>query len=100
MPCFVLRSMILHAYIFRSTCLGFYAMFPLDPMVFVTICTPWPKSKGLDHPFLHVYACLLLCFMLALASLFLGFATLDALSKYMVMWLHLTPMRPCLDATT
>ena len=29
MPCFVLRSMSLHAYMFRSTCLGFYAMFLL-----------------------------------------------------------------------
>ena len=28
-PCFMLRSMFLHAYMFRSTCLGFYAMFPL-----------------------------------------------------------------------
>ena len=27
MPCFMLRSMFLHAYMFRSTCLGFYAMF-------------------------------------------------------------------------
>ena len=29
MPYFMLRSMFLHAYMFRSTCLGFYAMFPL-----------------------------------------------------------------------
>ena len=29
LPCFMLRSMFLHAYMFRSTCLGFYAMFPL-----------------------------------------------------------------------
>ena len=29
MPCFVLISMSLHAHIFRFTCLGFYAMFPL-----------------------------------------------------------------------
>ena len=29
MPCFVLRSMSLHAYTFKSTYLGFYAMFPL-----------------------------------------------------------------------
>ena len=28
-PCFVLRSMSLHAYAFISTCLGFYTMFPL-----------------------------------------------------------------------
>ena len=35
-------------------------------MVFVTVHTPWPTSNGLDHPYLHVYACLLLCFILVL----------------------------------
>ena len=29
MPCFVLRSRCLHAYMFRSSCLGLYTMFPL-----------------------------------------------------------------------
>ena len=56
--------------------------------------------KGFGSSYLHVYACLLLCFMLVLASRVLGFATLDTLSGFMVMWLHLTPMRPCLDVTT
>ena len=69
-------------------------------MVFVIIQTPWPISKGLDHPILHVYACLLLCFMLVLASLVLSFAMLDALSGFVVAWLHLMPMRPCLGVTT
>ena len=69
-------------------------------MVFVTVHTPWPTSKGLDHPYLHVYAYLLLCFMHMIAFLILGFATLDALSRLVVMWLHPTPMRPCLDVTT
>ena len=55
--------------------------------------------KGLDHPDLHVYACLLLCFMLVLASLVLGFAMLDALSRFVAMKLHLMPVRPCLDVT-
>ena len=71
----------------------------LDPMVFVTIRTPWLTSKGLDHPYLHVYTCLLLCFMLVLASLVLGFTMLDALSEFVVVWLHPMPMRPCLDVT-
>ena len=71
----------------------------LDPMVFVIIHTPWLISKGLDHPYLYVYICVLLCFMLMLASLVLGFTTFDALSGFMVVWLHLTPMRPCLDVT-
>ena len=68
-------------------------------MVFVIVHTPWTISKGLDHPILHVYACLLLCFMLVLASLVLGFATFDTLSRFVVMWLHLMPMRPCLGVT-
>ena len=36
-------------------------------------------------------------FMLVLASLVLGFATLDTLSRFVVVWLHLLPMGPCLD---
>ena len=51
-------------------------------MVFVTIRTPWPTSKGLDHPYLHVYPSLLLCSMLVIASLVLGFATLGTLSGF------------------
>ena len=66
-------------------------------MVFVIVHTPRPISKGLDHPYLHVYACLLLCFMLVLAFLVLGFTTFDAFSRFMVVWLHLPPMGPCLD---
>ena len=49
----------------------------LDPMI--SSIHQGPHQKGLDHPYLHVYACLLLCFMLMLASLVLGFAMLDAL---------------------
>ena len=56
--------------------------------------------KGFGSSYLHVYACLLLCFMLVLASLVLGFATLDALSGFVVVWLHTTPMWPCLGVTT
>ena len=69
-------------------------------MVFVIIHTPWPISKGLDYPYLHVCACLLLCFMLVLAFLVLGFAMFDALSGNVVVWLHSTLRRPCLDVTT
>ena len=28
------------------------------------------------------------------------FTTLDTLSGFVVVWLHLTPMRPCLGVTT
>ena len=55
--------------------------------------------KGFGSPIFHVYACLLLCFMLVLASLILDFATLDALSRFLVAWLHLMPVRSCLDVT-
>ena len=68
-------------------------------MVFVIVHTPWPISKSLDHPYLHVYVCVFLCFMLMLASLVLGFAKFDALSGFVVVWLHPMPMRPCLDVT-
>ena len=66
-------------------------------MVFDIVHTQRPTSKGLDHPYSHVYVCLLLCFMLMLTSLVLGLAMLDALSGFMVVWLHSTPIRPCLD---
>ena len=56
--------------------------------------------KGFRSPHLHFYACLLLCFMLVLASLVLGFAMLNALSGHVVVWLHLTLIRPCLDTIT
>ena len=68
-------------------------------MVLVIVHTPLSISKGLDHSYLHVYTCLLLCFILVLASLVLDFTTLDAFNGFMVLWLHLTPMRPCSDVT-
>ena len=37
--------------------------------------------------------------MLVLASLVLGIATLDAFSGFVAVWLHLTPVRLCLDVT-
>ena len=55
--------------------------------------------KGFGSPYLHVYACLLLCFILVLVSLVLGLATLDALSRFVVVLLHPMPMRPCIDIT-
>ena len=55
--------------------------------------------KEFGSPILHVYACLLLCLISMLASLDLGFSTLDALSEFVVVWLHPTPTRPCLDVT-
>ena len=73
-------------FVFLSCVLAYWFGLDLDPMVFVIVYTPWPTSKGLDHPYLYVYACLPLCFMLVLASFVLGFATLDALSGFVVVW--------------
>ena len=50
-------------------------------MVFVIIHTPWPISKGLDH---SICMFMLACFILVLASLVLGFAIFDALSRRVV----------------
>ena len=55
------------------------------------------RIKGFGLPHLHVYTCLLLCFMLMLASLVLDFATFDTHSGFVVVWLHPTPIRPCSD---
>ena len=54
--------------------------------------------KGFGSP-LFACLCLLLCFMLELASLVLGFAMLDALNRFVVVWLHPMPVRPYMDVT-
>ena len=84
LSCHVLLYPFCH-FIFLSFVLAYWFGPDLDPMVFVIIHTPRPTSKGLtskglDHLVLHVYAHLLLCFLLMLASLVPGFATLDVLS--------------------
>ena len=50
--------------------------------------------NGFGSPYLHVYVCLLLCFILVLASFVLGFSMLDTRSGFAVVWLHSMPMRP------
>ena len=82
-----------------SCVLAYWFRPDIDPMVFVIVHTPRPTSKGLDHPILHVYACLLLFFMLVLAFLVLGFAMSGAPRGLDLVWLHPMPMRPCSDAT-
>ena len=84
-------------FVFLSYVLAYWFEPDLDHVVFVTIRTPWPTLKGLDHRYLHVYACLLLCFMLVLASLVLGFAMFGALRGLDLEWFHPMPMRPCSD---
>ena len=51
------------AFVSLSCVLAYWFKPDLDPMVFVIVHTPWPISKGLDHPYLHIYACLLLYFI-------------------------------------
>ena len=86
-------------FVLLSCVLDYWFRPDLDPIIFITVHTTWPTSKDLDHPYLHVYACLLLCFMLVIVFLVLGFATLNTLSGFVVVWLRLMPMRPCLDVT-
>ena len=63
MSCAIVVLLLLHL---SFLCFGLLVWPDLDPMVFVIIYAPWLISKGLDHPYLHVYACLLLCFILVL----------------------------------
>ena len=96
MPCAIVALLFLY-HIFL--CFGLMVRTRSRPY---SLCHyPYTKAhiKGFGSPYLHVYACLLLCFMLVLASLVLSFATLDTLSEFVAVWLHLTPMRPCLDVT-
>ena len=62
---------------------------------------PYTKAhiKVFGSSYLLIYASLLLCFMLVLSSLDLGFAMLEALSWFVAVWLRPMPMRPCLDVT-
>ena len=59
LPCFVLRSMSLHAYMFRSTCLGFYAIFPLFHS---SLC--FALMLGLCAHLLDIMSMVMLCLVL------------------------------------
>ena len=86
-------------FIFLSYILAYWFKPDLDLVVFFIVYTPWPTSKGLDNLYLQVYACLFLCFRFVLASLVLGFVMFETLNGFVVVWLHSTPTRPCLDVT-
>ena len=64
----ILRSMFLHAYIFRSTFLGFYAMFPLfcSSLCFVLML-------GLCAHMLDIMSIVMLCSNLCVHELFVMF---------------------------
>ena len=57
MPCFMLRSMFLHVHMFRSTCLGFYAMFFYVLFLFL-LCVDVRVTYS--HAWYHVYGYVLL----------------------------------------
>ena len=121
--CFLPSSMCLHAsrhvYVLRDRpCLSWHVLlWPICSFYHIFLCfalmvrtpsrpyglchRPYTKAhiKEFGSSYLHVYACLLLCFMLVLASLVLGFAMLDALHGLDLVWLHSMSMRPCLDVT-
>ena len=65
---FMLRSMFVHAYIFRSTCLGFYAMFPL---IRSSLC--FALMLGLCAHMLDVMSMVMLCSDLCVCTLFAMF---------------------------
>ena len=120
--CFMPPSMCLcasrHVYVLRPRpCLSchvllqpfcsFYRIFLCFGLMFRTQSRPYglyhcpytkAHIKGFGSSYLHVYACLLLCFMHVLAPLVLGFSMLAPRGLDLV-WLHLMPMRPCLDVT-
>ena len=69
-------------------------------MVFVIIHTPWPTSKGFDHPFCMSMLACFYALSSMLASLVLGFTMFGALYGHGLVWLHLMPTRPCSGVTT
>ena len=68
MPCFVLISTFLHIYMFRSTCLGFYAMFPL---FHYSLC--FALMLGLCAHMLDILSSVMLCLDLCVCMLFATF---------------------------
>ena len=64
----MLRSMFLHAYKFRSTCLGFYAMFP-----FFCSSLCFALMLGLCAHMLDVMSMVMLCLDLCIRTLFAMF---------------------------
>ena len=62
-------------------------------------CTIAHIKKGLDHSYLHVYTRLLLCFLLVLASLVLGFAILVPSAGLILFGYIRHPWAPFLGVT-
>ena len=72
MPGFMLKSTSIHAYMFRSTCLGFYDMFPLfrSSLYFALML-------GLCAHMLDIMSMVMLCSDLCVCMLFCHILCLD-----------------------
>ena len=101
-------DLVCHAMCYYSPFFSFYRIFLCCGVMVRTLSRPYglchrpytkAHIKGFGSSYLHVYACLLLCFTLTLASLILGFAMFGTFYGLDIVWLHPTPMRPCLDVT-
>ena len=77
MPCFVLRSMYLHVCMFRSTCLGFYAMFSYVSTFLLYV----------DVKVMHSHACYALLGSMCLCT----FCHVSSLDLYPYMLIYLDP---------
>ena len=89
MPCFMLRSTSIHAYMFRSTCLGFYAMFPLFRS---SLC--FMLMLGLCAYMLDIMSMVMLCSNLCVCTLFVTFYAQIRICTCLYAWIHVLPC-PC-----
>ena len=91
MPCFMLRSTSIHAYKFRSTCLGFYAMFHLFHS---SLC--FSLMLGLCAHMLDIPSMVMLCSDLCVCKLFATFYAWIRIRTCLYAWIHVLP---CLCAS-
>ena len=86
MPCFVLRSRSLHVYMFRSSCLGLYTMFPLFCSSFCFVL-----MLGLCVHVLDTMSVVMLCSDLCAHMLFVMFYAQICIHTCLYAWIHVLP---------
>ena len=86
MPCFMLRSMLLHAYMFRSMCLGFYAM---SPWFCSSLC--FALMLGLYAYMLDIMSMVMPCLDLCVYVLFSMFLAYIYICTCLYSWIHVLP---------
>ena len=86
MPCFMLRSMLLHAYMFRSMCLGFYAM---SSWFCSSLC--FALMLGLYAHMLDIMSMFMLCSDLCVRILFTMFYAQICICACLYAWIHVIP---------